>query len=148
MGLINAFKGLVEIPMLFLYGRMFTDGKHAKALRIAAIFFEIKLLAFIISGNVWHLSAGFIFQAPSYALFMAAIVPYIKKDPKGYYNVEKFKIAFDTYLKISDLRAQSISKQLEGKLATRSDEQNKEDQIDASKIVIRDMGSSEDLFNK
>lgn len=52
MGLINAFKGLVEIPMLFLYGRMFTDGKHAKALRIAAIFFEIKLLAFIISGNV------------------------------------------------------------------------------------------------
>lgn len=76
------------------------------------------------------------------------IVPYIKEDPKGYFNAEKSKIAFDTYLKISDLRAQSISKQLEGKLATRSDEQNKEDQIDVSKIVIRDMGSSEDLFNK
>ena len=79
---------------------------------------------------------------------MAAIVPYIKKDPKGYFNEEKSKIAFDIYLKISDLRAQSISKQLEGKPATRSDEQNKKDQIDASKIVIRDMGSSEDLFNK
>ena len=66
---------------------------------------------------------------------MAAIVPYIKKDPKGYFNAEKSKIAFDTYLKISDLRAQSISKQLEGKLATRSDEQNKEDQIDVSKML-------------
>ena len=77
MGFINAFKGLMEIPIMFIYIRFFKTGKHAEALRISAVCFVLKTLAIILSGNVWQLTASFILQAPSYALYMTAVVYYV-----------------------------------------------------------------------
>ncbi|MBQ6451936.1 MAG: MFS transporter [Solobacterium sp.] len=96
MGMINAFKGMVEIPMMFLYARFFSKGRHARALRISAVFFEIKLLAFILSANVWHLTAGFIFQAPSYALYMTAVVPYVEETIDYQDSAKAQSLAFTT----------------------------------------------------
>ena len=96
MGFINAFKGLVEIPMLFLYARFFKDGKHSVALRIAAVSFELKLLAFILARNVWQLTAAFIFQAPSYALYMAAVVYYVKETIDHKDSAKAQSLAFTT----------------------------------------------------
>ena len=41
--------------------------------------------------------------------------------------------------------AESVDRQLNGQLATRSEDQREEDLVDASGISIRDMGSSKDL---
>lgn len=96
MGVINAFKGLVEIPMMFLYVRFFRGGKHSLALRIAAVSFVLKTLAFILSAKVWHLAAAFILQAPSYALYMAAIVPYVKETIDYRDSAKAQSLAFTT----------------------------------------------------
>ena len=96
MGLINAFKGLVEIPMMFMYARFFKDGKHSAALRIAAVAFVLKTLAFILSETTWQLTAAFILQAPSYALFMAAIVPYVEENIDYRDSAKAQSLAFTT----------------------------------------------------
>ena len=96
MGLINAFKGLVEIPMMFLYTRIFTEGKHSLALRISAAAFVLKTLGFIMSCKVWQLTLAFLLQAPSYALFMAAIVPYVEETIDYNDSAKAQSLAFTT----------------------------------------------------
>ena len=96
MGFINAFKGIVEIPMMFLYVRLFKNGKHSLALRLSAVSFVLKTLAFILSNKVWHLTAAFILQAPSYALFMAAIVAYVKETIDYQDSAKAQSLAFTT----------------------------------------------------
>ena len=96
MGFITAFKGLVEIPVMFLYARIFKEGKHSLALRITAAAFVLKTLAFILAGSVWQLTAAFILQASSYALYMAAVVAYVKENI-GYEDSAKAQsLAFTT----------------------------------------------------
>ena len=96
MGFITAFKGLVEIPVMFLYARIFKEGKHSLALRITAAAFVLKTLVFILAGSVWQLTAAFILQAPSYALYMAAVVAYVKENI-GYEDSAKAQsLAFTT----------------------------------------------------
>ena len=68
------------------------------------------------------------------------ILPYTEKDPKAFYNPEEFKKAYSTVLKISELRAESVRRQLNGQLAARSEDQAEEDKVDASGIFIKDMG--------
>lgn len=75
------------------------------------------------------------------------ILPYIEKDLKGYYNAEKFRKAYKLLLKFTELRAESVRRQVNGQLATRSELQDEEDKVDASEISIRDMGSVLDLGN-
>ena len=96
MGLINAFKGVVEIPMMFLYVKLFQDGKHARALRISAVAFVLKTLAFIFSVRVWQLTAAFILQAPSYALYMSAVVAYVKENIRFQDSAKAQSLAFTT----------------------------------------------------
>ena len=78
MGIITGFKGLVEIPTMLLYAQLFRSRNHALAIRIAAVAFVLKTIAFIAARSVWNLTAAFILQTPSYGLFMAAIVPYVE----------------------------------------------------------------------
>ena len=73
------------------------------------------------------------------------IRPYIEKDPKTSFTPDRFQIAYETMLAIAELRAESVDRQLNGQLATRSEDQREEDLVDASGISIRDMGSSNDL---
>lgn len=73
------------------------------------------------------------------------ILPYIEKDPKAFFKPDEFEKAYKTVIKFTELRAESVRKQLNGQLATRSDIQADEDKVDSSEISIRDMGSIPDL---
>lgn len=73
------------------------------------------------------------------------ILPYIEKDAKTYYSAKQSRKGFETLLKFSELRAESICKQISGQLASRSEQQAEKDMVDASGISIRDLGSLEDL---
>ncbi|ACV22884.1 Inner spore coat protein H [Slackia heliotrinireducens] len=75
----------------------------------------------------------------------ALIAPYIEEDPKAFFSPEKHDTAYQTLLMFTELRAESITKQLDGKLATRSDSQDDADKVDASDMSIEDMGSDRDL---
>ena len=73
------------------------------------------------------------------------ILPYIEKDPKAFYSPDEFEKAHETLLGFTELRAQSVRKQIDGQLAARSDMQAEEDKVDASSISIKDMGTVRDL---
>ncbi len=96
MGFINAFKSIVEIPFLLFYTRFFRDGKHNLALRISAVAFVLKSLALLLSTRVWHLAAAFVLQAPSYALYMAAVVAYVKENIAYEDSAKAQSLAFTT----------------------------------------------------
>ena len=74
------------------------------------------------------------------------ILPYIEKDPKAFYKKDDFAKAFETLLRFTELRAESVQKQLDGQLAARSELQAQEDKVDASGISIMDMGSAMELL--
>ena len=69
------------------------------------------------------------------------IKPYIEKDSSAFYTAEEFTKASETLKSFCLLRAESIRKQLDGTLSASTTEQKKEDQVDASGITIKDMGS-------
>ena len=73
------------------------------------------------------------------------IIPFIEKDPKAFFTSDKYNKAYETLLAFAKLRADSVSRQVNGQLATRSELQKEEDKVDASAISIKDMGSITDL---
>ena len=70
------------------------------------------------------------------------ILPYVEKDSSAFYTSEQLKNAEKTLKSFCRLRAESIRKQLDGKLSAKTSEQNDTDQIDASSITISDMGTN------
>ena len=111
LGYITAFKGLVEIPVMFLYVRFFKDGRHSLALRITAVSFVLKTLAFILAGTVWQLTAALLLQAPSYALYMAAVVAYVK-ETIGFQDSAKAQTLAFTATSLGGMLASLIAGQL------------------------------------
>ena len=75
------------------------------------------------------------------------IFPYTEKDPKAFYPPERVGKAFEALLRFSELRAESVNKQVNGQLASRSELQDEKDMVDASGLSIKDMGSLEDLID-
>ena len=75
------------------------------------------------------------------------ILPYIEKDPMAFYTKDKFLKACETLIRFSELRTESILRQVNGQLESRSDMQTEEYKVDASGISIYDMGSVRDLDN-
>lgn len=73
------------------------------------------------------------------------ILPYIEKDPKAFFKPDESGKAYETVLRFTELRAESVHRQLNGQLAVRSDMQVDKDKVDASGISIKDMGSLEHL---
>ncbi len=69
------------------------------------------------------------------------ILPYVEKDPTAYYTADEFQTGYETLKSFIDLRAESIRKQLDGSLSTRTDEQEEAAKVDASSITIDDMGT-------
>lgn len=69
------------------------------------------------------------------------ILPFIEKDPSAFYNAEQFKTAYETLKTFCSLRAESIRKQLDGTLSTKTSEQKDADKVDASSVTISDMGT-------
>lgn len=58
---------------------------------------------------------------------------------------ERFRHAYETLIKLSGLRAESVKKQMNGELATWSEDQDEEDKVDSSDVVIKDLGSASDV---
>ena len=58
------------------------------------------------------------------------ILPFIEKDPSAFYNAEQFKTAYETLKTFCSLRAESIRKQLDGTLSTKTSEQKDADKVD------------------
>lgn len=69
------------------------------------------------------------------------LYPYVEKDPSAFYSADEFTAAYKTMKEFCLLRAESIRLQLNGNLSTKSDEQDSSNQVDASGINIRSMGS-------
>lgn len=69
------------------------------------------------------------------------IRPYVENDPSAFYSISEFDTAYNALVRFCELRAESIRKQLKGKLSTVSSEQKTADRIDASGLDISAMGT-------
>lgn len=77
MGYLNAFMAVVEIPVMLLFSR-FAKGRRVSALlQISVAMFLAKALAFACAQSVPTLFAATVLQAPSFALYTCAVVPYV-----------------------------------------------------------------------
>ena len=78
MGWLNGFMAAVEIPMMFLYSRIFRKpGSAVFALSLSFVFLTLKAAGIAAAATIPQLAAVFLLQAPSFALYTAAIVPYV-----------------------------------------------------------------------
>lgn len=71
---------------------------------------------------------------------------YLEKDPKAFYTADRSRKAYETVLGFTEMRSESVKRQLNGNLATKSEMQEKENQVDASGITLQDMGSMHDVL--
>ncbi len=69
------------------------------------------------------------------------LLPYVEKDPSAFYTAEEFTKAVQTLKEFCLLRAESIRRQLDGTLSTKTSEQEKSAQVNASSLQVRDMGT-------
>ena len=69
------------------------------------------------------------------------IRPYVEKDPSAFYKLDEFDAAVKTLKAFCEKRAESIGKQLSGKLGSTSETQKTEDKADASDLTLSVMGT-------
>lgn len=67
------------------------------------------------------------------------LLPYVRKDPTAFCSAEKFESASRALRTFCLLRAESIRRQLEGKLSSETQNQLPEDRVDASMIKIEEL---------
>ena len=79
MGYINSFMAAMEIPVMLLFSRLFGRRSTARLLRLAFCCFVLKTAAVAAAPSIPALYAAFLLQAPSFALYTAAIVPYTER---------------------------------------------------------------------
>lgn len=79
MGIINGFMAAVEIPVMIVFSRLFGKRSIGGILRISFVFFTLKSAAIAAASSVPLLFAAILLQAPSFALYTAAIVPYVDR---------------------------------------------------------------------
>lgn len=78
MGILNGFMAAVEIPVMLSFTKLFGGRDKGKILRFAFAVFTFKAAAIALAGSFFGLMSAFLLQAPSFALYTAAIVPYIE----------------------------------------------------------------------
>ena len=71
------------------------------------------------------------------------IAPYVEKDPTAFYSYEEFEQGVATIVSFCELRAQSVTAQLDGTIASTDEGQAKDSSalVDASGLTLSDMGS-------
>ncbi len=79
MGYINSFMAAMEIPVMLLFSRVLGRRDPGKLLRLAFCCFVLKTAAVALSPSIPELYGAFVLQAPSFALYTAAIVPYTER---------------------------------------------------------------------
>ena len=67
------------------------------------------------------------------------LLPYIEKDPTSFTTPERFLSAAGALRTFCLLRAESVRKQLDGKLSSETEYQLPEEQVDASAVTIEDL---------
>ena len=77
MGYMNAFMAVVEVPVMLLFGRLSRGRRVSALLRFSVAMFLLKALAFAAAPGIPTLFAANLLQAPSFALYTSAIVPYV-----------------------------------------------------------------------
>lgn len=70
------------------------------------------------------------------------IAPYVEKDATSFYSYEEHAMGVSNLKEFILKRVESITKQLEGTLSTKNEEQVDEDKVDASNIKTSGMGMS------
>ena len=68
------------------------------------------------------------------------IRPYVETDPSSFYTVSEFDAAYEMLVRFCEKRTQSIRKQLDGELATVTEQQDIAGRVDASDVEIAVMG--------
>ena len=76
MGLIAAFQALTEVPVMVLASRLPKKWSYGQYIRLAFLFFVVKILAYALAPSLAFFFGARILQAPSYALYIVLIVPY------------------------------------------------------------------------
>ena len=79
MGYLNSFMAAMEIPVMLFFSRLFGRRDPGKLLRVAFLCFVLKTAAVAAAPTLPFLYAAFLLQAPSFALYTAAIVPYTER---------------------------------------------------------------------
>lgn len=113
-------------PMLswIFYDAEYTDKYHSYLAELISVLFDSGEFENIINDTI------------------ALISPYVEKDPKKFCTYEEFEKGANTLKEFCILRAESISKQLQGDIPSTSEGQNKDSNslLDASSIDLSDMG--------
>ena len=76
MGLVAAFTAITEIPVMMFSDRLPQRWQTVHYIRLALVFFTIKILAYALAPNIPLFFAARTLQAPSYALYTVLIVRY------------------------------------------------------------------------
>ncbi len=79
LGLVSGFTATVEIPVMMLYHKLFGKRNPSVLLAIAFAAFVVKTFAIAMSGSIASLFSALVLQAPSFALYTSAIVPYVSE---------------------------------------------------------------------
>lgn len=79
MGFLNGFMAAVEIPVMLTFSRFFGNKDPASILKFAFAVFTAKAVAIAAAPGMLLMTGAFVLQAPSFALYTAAIVPYVEK---------------------------------------------------------------------
>ena len=80
LGVLHGYIAAVEIPVMVFYSRIFRKADTRNILRVAFIFFILKAAAIAASRTIPQLTASYTMQAPSFALYASAIVPYVSEN--------------------------------------------------------------------
>ena len=76
MGLVAAITAITEIPVMMFSDRLPKRWQTVHYIRLALVFFTIKILAYALAPNIPLFLAARTLQAPSYALYTVLIVRY------------------------------------------------------------------------
>ena len=76
MGLVASFTALTEIPVMMFASRLPKKWETVQYIRLALVFFTLKILAYALAPNIPLFFAARILQAPGYALYTVLIVRY------------------------------------------------------------------------
>ena len=79
MGFLTGYAAAVEIPVMLLFTRLFGKKDFGRLLRFSIVFFVFESAAIAAASNLTGLYLAFLLQAPAFALYTAASVPYVEK---------------------------------------------------------------------
>lgn len=111
MGFLNGFMAVVEIPVMMFYSRFSRGRNTGKLLRLAFVCFGLKGAAIAAAETYGALVAATVLQAPSFALYSAAIVPYVEQTIRYEDSAKAQSLAF-TVTTVGSVLAGAISGRL------------------------------------